>query len=165
MKLLCRRCHYKVSTTKVNSEDATTMQSSEGKLWRYPLQSNKKPLPVIHDAMKFIAKIVTCAMVKSRYIWGWSSHLLIGNPYNGYINPYGLGLMSLSPIIWNNGSLDPDTHAVFSAPKVPHVRIYPSTISQPWCCQLLDPQSSNQQVAPKQFFSRQKKRCPSMQVS
>ena len=25
---------------------------------------------------------------------------LIGNPYNGYINPYGLGLMSLSPIIW-----------------------------------------------------------------
>ncbi len=22
------------------------------------------------------------------------------NPYNGYINPYGLGLMSLSPIIW-----------------------------------------------------------------
>ncbi len=23
-----------------------------------------------------------------------------GNPYNGYINPYGLGLMSLSPIIW-----------------------------------------------------------------
>ena len=25
---------------------------------------------------------------------------LIRNPYNGYINPYGLGLMSLSPIIW-----------------------------------------------------------------
>ena len=25
---------------------------------------------------------------------------LIGNPFNGYINPYGIGLMSLSPIIW-----------------------------------------------------------------
>ena len=34
---------------------------------------------------------------------------LIGNPYDGYINPYGLGLMSLSPIIWKYGSLDPST--------------------------------------------------------
>ena len=25
---------------------------------------------------------------------------LIGNPYHGYTNPYGLGLMSLSPVIW-----------------------------------------------------------------
>ena len=33
---------------------------------------------------------------------------LIGNPYNGYINPYELGLMSLSPTIWKcHGSLDP----------------------------------------------------------
>ena len=24
----------------------------------------------------------------SRFFGGWSSHLLIGNPYNGYINPY-----------------------------------------------------------------------------
>ena len=27
---------------------------------------------------------------------------LIGNPYNGALYPYGLGLMSLSPIIWKN---------------------------------------------------------------
>ena len=38
-----------------------------------------------------------CHGQKSPY-WGWSSHLLIGILIiNGYINPYGLGLMSLSP--------------------------------------------------------------------
>ena len=40
-----------------------------------------------------------CAMVKSRYI-GDGHPTFNRNPYNGYINPYGLGLMSLSPIIW-----------------------------------------------------------------
>ena len=27
-----------------------------------------------------------------------SSHLYIGSPYNGYIKPYGIGFMSLSPL-------------------------------------------------------------------
>ena len=28
--------------------------------------------------------------------WGWeTSHLLIGNPYDGYINPYEIGLMTI----------------------------------------------------------------------
>ena len=38
---------------------------------------------------------------------------LIGNPYNynGYINPYGIGLMSLSPTIWKYRELiDPSTY-------------------------------------------------------
>ena len=35
------------------------------------------------------------------------------NRCNGYINPYGLGLMSLSPIIWKcHGSLDPGTYVI-----------------------------------------------------
>ena len=42
-----------------------------------------------------------CHDQKSRFYWGMGIlRPLIGNPYNGYINPYGLGLMSLSPIIW-----------------------------------------------------------------
>ena len=42
----------------------------------------------------------TCAMVKSRYI-GDGHPTSNRNPYNGYvINPYGIGLMSLSPILW-----------------------------------------------------------------
>ena len=33
------------------------------------------------------------------------------NPYNGYINPYETGLMSLSPIIWKYWELiDPGTY-------------------------------------------------------
>ena len=33
------------------------------------------------------------------------------NPYNRYIKPYGIGLMSLSPkLYWNNGCLDLGTH-------------------------------------------------------
>ena len=47
---------------------------------------------------------------------------LIGNPYNiynGYINPYGLGLMSLSPIIWKcHGSLDPIAHMTITNPVI-----------------------------------------------
>ena len=42
---------------------------------------------------------VICAMVKSRYI-GDGHPTFNRNLYNGYINPYGIGLMSLSPIIW-----------------------------------------------------------------
>ena len=42
-----------------------------------------------------------CAMVKVVAILGMGDvPPLIGNPYKGYINPYGIGLMSLSPIIW-----------------------------------------------------------------
>ena len=47
---------------------------------------------------------------------------LIGNPYNGYINPYVIRLMSLSPDIWfHNGSLeDPGTgHDPSRPPAVP----------------------------------------------
>ena len=35
-----------------------------------------------------------CAMVKSRYI-GDGHPTFDRNPYNGYINPYGLGLMTI----------------------------------------------------------------------
>ena len=37
---------------------------------------------------------------KVAFFWGWSGPTFNRNPYNGYINPYGIGLMSLSPIIW-----------------------------------------------------------------
>ena len=48
-----------------------------------------------------IAGRIICAMVESRVLLGMGDlPPLIGNPYNGYINPYGIGLMSLSPIIW-----------------------------------------------------------------
>ena len=49
----------------------------------------------------------------------WSKVAILGmvitpfnrNPYNGYINPYGLGLMSLSPIIWKcHGSWSTRSH-------------------------------------------------------
>ena len=39
------------------------------------------------------------AMVTNRYI-GDGHPTFNRNPYNWYINPYGIGLMSLSPIIW-----------------------------------------------------------------
>ena len=43
---------------------------------------------------------IICAMVKSRYI-GDGHPTFNRNPYNGYINPYGIGLSSFpSPIIW-----------------------------------------------------------------
>ena len=42
-----------------------------------------------------------------------------GNPYNGYIKPYGLGLMSLSPIIWKECELiDPIAHVNFPGSSV-----------------------------------------------
>ena len=54
--------------------------------------------------------IYICAMVKSRYI-GDGHPTFNKNPYNGYINPYGIGLMSLSPIIWKYRELiDPIAH-------------------------------------------------------
>ena len=42
------------------------------------------------------------AMVTKPLYWGWSSHFKKGNPYNvGFLNPYGLGLMSSHPLlIW-----------------------------------------------------------------
>ena len=40
------------------------------------------------------------ARVDQLLVLGMVIQPLIGNPYNGYINPYGIGLMSLSPIIW-----------------------------------------------------------------
>ena len=40
-----------------------------------------------------------CAMVKSRYI-GDGHPTFNRNPYNGYINPYVIGLSFPSPIIW-----------------------------------------------------------------
>ena len=49
---------------------------------------------------------VLCAMVVrlSRFFGGWDGHPIFndGNPYfmGPYFHPYGLGLMSLSPIIW-----------------------------------------------------------------
>ena len=43
------------------------------------------------------------------------SHLGVCQPYGiGYINPYGIELMSLSPILWKKyGSLDPSTYVFF----------------------------------------------------
>ena len=47
---------------------------------------------------------VKCAMVKVVAVFLGINvvfpPLMTGNPYNRYINPYGLGLMSLSPIMW-----------------------------------------------------------------
>ena len=40
------------------------------------------------------------ARVDQLLVLGMVIQPLIRNPYNGYINPYGIGLMSLSPIIW-----------------------------------------------------------------
>ncbi len=53
-------------------------------------------------------EIMTCAMVKSRYIW--DGHPTFNrNPYNGYINPYYW--VDDHPLLYgNNGSLDPGTH-------------------------------------------------------
>ena len=40
---------------------------------------------------------------QSRYIGDGHPPFKKGNPYNvGFLNPYGLGLMSLSPIIYGN---------------------------------------------------------------
>ena len=50
-------------------------------------------------------------MVKSRYI-GDGIQPLIGNPYNGYINPYYW--VDDHPLLYgNNGSLDPSTYSVY----------------------------------------------------
>ena len=62
-----------------------------------------------------------CAMVKSRVFLGMVIPPLIGNPYNGYINPYYC--VDDHPLLYgNNGSLDPGTY------KKP----YTSGIPQPW---------------------------------
>ena len=50
-----------------------------------------------------------CAMVKSRVCLGMVIPSLIGNPYNGYINPYYW--VDDHPLLYgNNGSLDPGTY-------------------------------------------------------
>ena len=51
-----------------------------------------------------------CAMVKSRVFLGMGNiQPLIGNPYNGYINPYYW--VDDHPLLYgNNGSLDPSTY-------------------------------------------------------
>ena len=49
-----------------------------------------------------------CAMVKSRYIGDKLIPPLIGNPYNGYINPY-YWVDDHALLYGNNGSLDPGT--------------------------------------------------------
>ena len=47
------------------------------------------------------AHSIICAMVKVVAILGMGDlPPLSGNPYNGYINPYEIGLMSLSSTIW-----------------------------------------------------------------
>ncbi len=48
-------------------------------------------------------------MVKGRYIG--DGHPLIGNPYNGYINPYYWVDDHPLFLYGNNGSLDPGTYA------------------------------------------------------
>ena len=60
--------------------------------------------------MKGTLKSFMCAMVKVvAFFWGWETfHLLIGNPYNGYINPYNW-VDDHSLLYGNNGSLDPGT--------------------------------------------------------
>ena len=56
-------------------------------------------------------------MVKSQYI-GDGHPTFNRNPYNGYINPYGLGLMSLSPI-WKSWELiDPIALPTIHPPRV-----------------------------------------------
>ena len=45
-------------------------------------------------------------------IWGMVIPPLIGNPYNGYINPYYW--VDDYPLHGNNGSLEPITHEIFS---------------------------------------------------
>ena len=63
--------------------------------------------------MMFSRRVSKCAMVKVVAILGMGDlPPLNRNPYNGYINPYGLGLMSLSPIIWKYWELiDPGTNS------------------------------------------------------
>ncbi len=46
---------------------------------------------------------------KVAFFWGWSSHLLIGNPYNGYINPYYW--VDDHPLRWNRWKV------IFTVPK------------------------------------------------
>ena len=61
------------------------------------------------EIQKFI-----CAMVKSRFIGDKLIPPLIGNPYNGYINPYYW--VDDHPLLYrNNGSLDPDT--IYCSPQ------------------------------------------------
>ena len=58
----------------------------------------------------YIKYQLICAMVKVvAFFWGWEkSHLLIGNPYNGHINPYYF--FDDHPLLYgNDGSLDPGT--------------------------------------------------------
>ena len=50
-------------------------------------------------------------MVKSRVFFGMVIQPLIGNPYNGYINPYYW--VDDHPLLYgNNVSLDPSAHII-----------------------------------------------------
>ena len=59
---------------------------------------------------QWVAMLPTiCVMVKSRVLLGMVIPPLIGNPYNGYINPYDW--VDDHPLLYgNNGSLDPATY-------------------------------------------------------
>ena len=65
---------------------------------------------MIQTWVPVLYRLVTCAMVKSRYI-GDGHPTFNRNPYNGYINPY-YWVDDHSLLYGNNGSLDPGTHGI-----------------------------------------------------
>ena len=72
--------------------------------------------PLVQFGVRFNLKYVPGSKL---LVLGMVIPPLIGNPYNGYINPYVIGLMRLSPIIWKQWELiDPGT---YETPKSPYL--------------------------------------------
>ena len=87
-------------------------------------------------------------MVKSRYI-GNGHPPLIGNPYNGYVNPYYWvdEFIHVYPLLYgNNGSLDPGTYI--------EIPLKPGSESMPTCLSSL--LRIDRGTVAKNWVSRQK---------